>query len=287
MEAREVIDLLESMRDEKQRRILMRFFKTGEGQYGHGDEFLGIKMPRVHEVVAAAQDLPLEEVPQLLTNRWHEVRMCGFLILVERFGKLCRKSTAGAYSSIDLRDRILQMYLAHAEYANNWDLVDLSAPKILGAWVLLPTFLGGGEEPALNYEYKWALLDRLAASGCLWEQRMSMVFSWKTTQAGMSEWCLRYADIHLHHPHDLMHKAVGWMLREVGKRCGKEILFAFLGGDDPSADAALCTDGSLARPCRAATMPRTALRYAIEKLDPAERQYWMTRQGGGLPCRGN
>ena len=120
--------------------------------------------------------------------------------------------------AIDGRDAIVTMYLQYADHANNWDLVDLSAPKILGLWLLLPTRLGD----------KQHILDELAKSPCLWRQRMSMVCTWKTTQQGDPSWCLRYAEMHLHHPHDLMHKAVGWMLREMGKRCSMDLLRQFL-----------------------------------------------------------
>ena len=141
------------------------------------------------------------------------------------------------------------MYLQYAEQANNWDLVDLSAPKILGHWLLLDSSLGG-------MDYKMKVVDELAQSPNLWRQRMSMVCTWKTSQMGDPSWCLRYAEIHLHHPHDLMHKAVGWMLREMGKRISMDLLCDFLRQ-------------------HAYEMPRTALRYAIEKMTDEERRYWM------------
>ena len=164
------------------------------------------------------------------------------------------------------------MYLNYAEQANNWDLVDLSVPKILGHWLLLPSNLG-------DRDYKIKVLDDLAQSPCLWKQRMSIVCSWKTSQMGDPSWCLRYAEIHLHH---LMHKAaikrgqsqaklsyaereqarllamaVGWMLREMGKRCSMDLLRDFLRQ-------------------HAHEMPRTMLRYAIEKMSDAERKKWMS-----------
>jgi hypothetical protein len=121
--------------------------------------------------------------------------------------------------------------------------------KILGHWLLLPSNLGDGD-------YKLKVLDELAASDCLWKQRMSIVCSWKTSQMGDPSWCLRYSEIHLHHPHDLMHKAVGWMLREMGKRCSMDLLRDFLRQ-------------------HAHEMPRTMLRYAIEKMPEQERKEWM------------
>ncbi len=220
--AEAVIAYLESLRNEKQREILMRFFKTGKGEYGEGDEFLGLKVPQTREVVKAAwKDFSLEEVPMLLMNRWHEVRLCGLLILVAKFESLATKRLTNNEDAIRARDNILIMYLEYADRANNWDLVDLSVHKILGHWLLLPTFLG-------DRDYKIKVLDNLAKSDNLWRQRMSMVCTWKTTQLGDPSWCLRYAEMHLLHPHDLMHKAVGWMLRELGKRISMDMLRDFL-----------------------------------------------------------
>ena len=243
---------MESLRNEEQRRVLMGFFKTGPGEYGEGDEFLGLKVPQTREVVRAAKDLPLSEVPVLLMSHWHEVRLCGLLIMVDMFEKQATKRLTHDAKAICKRDEILTMYLKYAEQANNWDLVDLSAPKILGHWLLLPTNLGNGTE-----NYKRQVLDELAQSSNLWRQRMSIVCTWKTSQMGDASWCLRYAEIHLHHPHDLMHKAVGWMLREMGKRVSMELLREFLRQ-------------------HAHEMPRTALRYAIEKMTDAERKQWMS-----------
>ena len=243
---------MESLRNEEQRRVLMGFFKTGPGEYGEGDEFLGLKVPQTREVVRAAKDLPLSEIPTLLMSRWHEVRLCGLLIMVDIFEKQATKRLTHDDKAISKRDEILTMYLKYAEQANNWDLVDLSAPKILGHWLLLPTHLGDGTE-----NYKRQVLDELAQSSNLWRQRMSIVCTWKTSQMGDASWCLRYAEIHLHHPHDLMHKAVGWMLREMGKRVSMELLREFLRQ-------------------HAHEMPRTALRYAIEKMTDAERKQWMS-----------
>lgn len=194
----------------------------------------------------------MEEVPELLMNRWHEVRLCGLLILVEKFEKLATKRLENDKAAILARDSILIMYLKYAERANNWDLVDLSVHKILGHWLLLPSRLG-------DRDYKISLLDGLAKSDNLWKQRMSMVCTWKTSQQGDATWCLRYAEMHLHHPHDLMHKAVGWMLREMGKRVSMDILRDFL-------------------TAHAHEMPRTALRYAIEKMSLDERRYWMNKR---------
>ena len=266
MTAKEIIAYMESLQNEEQRRVLMGFFKTGPGEYGEGDEFLGLKVPQTREVVKNVwKDFPLSEVPELLMSKWHEVRLCGLLILVAKFEKLTKRAAARTplewteakkqkalewtEEAIIGRDEILMMYLQYAEQANNWDLVDLSVHKILGHWLLLPTNLG-------DRDYKIKLLDGLAQSDNLWKQRMSIVCTWKTSQMGDPSWCLRYAEIHLHHPHDLMHKAVGWMLREMGKRVSMDLLREFLRQ-------------------HAHEMPRTMLRYAIEKMQEQERQYWM------------
>ena len=262
--AQEIITYMESLHDDQQRKILMGFFKTGPGQYGEGDEFLGLKVPQTREVVkSVAQDFPLPEIPKLLQNRWHEVRLCGFLILVAKFEKLATKRLENNPDAIRRRDEIVQMYLQHAEQANNWDLVDLSVHKIIGHWLLLPTNLSPHpdlppkeEGDRLHKDYKIKVLDELAASPCLWKQRMSIVCSWKTSQQGDPSWCLRYAEMHLHHPHDLMHKAVGWMLREMGKRVSMDLLREFLRQ-------------------HAHEMPRTMLRYAIEKMPEKERKEWL------------
>ena len=259
MNAQDVITYMESLRNDEQRKMLMRFFKTGPGEYGEGDEFLGLKVPQTREVVRlVVQDFPLSEIPELLMSRWHEVRLCGLLILVEKFEKLATKRLANDAEAIAKRDEIVKMYLQYAEQANNWDLVDLSVHKILGYWLLLPTRLGNSstKNDAIDIPYKQKILDSLAQSENLWKQRMSIVCSWKTSQQGDPSWCLRYAEIHLHHPHDLMHKAVGWMLREMGKRVSMNLLRQFLHQ-------------------HAHEMPRTMLRYAIEKMPEQERQYWM------------
>lgn len=226
----------------------MRFFKTAPGEYGYGDDFLGLKVPQTREIVKmVSTDFPLMEIPELLMSRWHEVRLCGLLIMVEKFGKLAVKRLEQDDEAIQKRDEIVAMYLKYAGQANNWDLVDLSAPKILGHWLLLPTRLGDKQE----------ILDRQAYSSNLWRQRISIVCTWKTSQQGDPSWCLRYAEIHLRHPHDLMHKAVGWMLREMGKRVSMDLLREFLHEHMHE-------------------MSRTTLRYAIEKMPADERLLWLS-----------
>ena len=255
--ASDVVEQMEQMYDEAQRRILMQFFKTGEGEYGYGDEFLGIKVPQTREVVKAAKDLPMEEIPELLRSRWHEVRLCGWLILVDKFERLATKRLTDDPDAIRRRDEIVTLYLEQAEHANNWDLVDLSAYKIIGHWLLLPTNLGG-ETTDLHRVYKQEVLDALAKSPNLWRQRISMVCTLKPTQQGDPSWCLRYAEMHIKKSHDLMHKAVGWMLREMGKHVSMDLLRDFLEK-------------------HVHEMPRTTLRYAIEKMTEEERKTWLKR----------
>ncbi len=247
MTAERITEQLLSLKNDEQRRVLMGFFKTGPGEYGEGDEFLGLKVPQTRKIVKEAQSLPLDKVPQLLCSRWHEVRLCGLLIMVEQFEALSKAKLIDDSSAIRQRDHILQTYLRHAERANNWDLVDLSAPKLLGRWLLLPTSI---ETP------KQQVLDKLAHSNNLWRQRMSIVCTQTPSRHGDPSWCLRYAAMHLHHPHDLMHKAVGWMLREMGKYVDADTLRQFLHS-------------------HVREMPRTTLRYAIERLPDEERKYWM------------
>lgn len=240
--AKEVSQLMRAMENEEQKAILSRFFKTGKGEYGEGDQFLGIKVPETRKIVKAFRNLPFEEVNTLINSKWHEERLCGFLILVDQYN---RKKT-----SAENKEKILQFYLANARKANNWDLVDLSCYNILGQWLV--------ESDAQEKE-KLQLMDRLAKSDNLWEQRISIVSTMTPLKQGDPTYTLRYARLHLTHPHDLMHKATGWLLREMGKQCGMDILRDFLN-------------------LYAATMPRTTLRYAIEKMDQEERNRWMNQK---------
>lgn len=247
--ADEIIEAMTALRNDSQREILMRFFKTGPGQYGEGDQFLGIKVPETRLIAKTAVDLPLDEVPTLLTSQWHEVRLCGFLILTYQMQNLCKKMLLNNTRAIDERDKLVSLYLDYADKANNWDLVDLSAPKILGQWMIVPSHI----------KSRLSIMDALAQSDSLWRQRIAMVCTWKTTQSGEPSLAMRYAEMLIFHPHDLIHKAVGWMLREVAHRCDKALVEVFLDR-------------------YASTMPRTALRYAIEKFPAEERQYWMNHK---------
>ena len=261
MLAEEIIQLMESLFDPDQRIILMRFFRTGKGQYGEGDEFLGLKVPVTRSIVKEVklEEITFEEIDKLLRSKWHEVRLCGFLLLVRLAESSVKKQKKSSLQLPSL-DEIVRFYLDHASCANNWDLVDLSTPRIVGLWLMTPT--------AISPEEKLQTLDALATSGNLWQQRIAMVSTWWTTRYGDPSYALRYAEMLLNHPHDLMHKAVGWMLREVGK-------------SKPTTPTYKGTKGiDLLREFldqHVHEMPRTALRYAIEKMDERERKTWMQK----------
>ena len=248
--AEQVIAHMQSLADAAQAQHLMRFFKTGKGDYGDGDQFLGIKVPDTRRVVARSKGLPLVEVEKLLASPLHEVRLCGLLVLVAQFEAQCSRRLLNDADAIARRDAIVEFYLNHARCANNWDLVDLSVYKILGEWLMVPSRFTDNQ--------KLEILDRLAASDNLWEQRMSMVCTLGPLKHGEPSFTLRYAERHLHHTHDLMHKAVGWMLREMGKRVSMDVLREFLHKHSNE-------------------MPRTALRYAIEHMSDEERKQWMQK----------
>ena len=266
--AKDIIETLADMRDENQQQMLCRFFKTGKGEYGEGDKFLGLKVPQTRAVVKEVRgEISLDEVEILLFSEWHEVRLCGFLLLVEKmkkalpgkrlsallqkssFDELENKLTEQAKFLANERQRIVDFYLKNARQANNWDLVDLSCEYIIGLWLLHPR--ADGTMPDRS------LLDHLAESDNLWEQRMSIVSTLTLIRARQFDDTIRIASKLLLHHHDLIHKAVGWMLREVGKR-DVDVLRGFLAE-------------------YATAMPRTMLRYAIEKMDEEERKYWLGR----------
>lgn len=249
--ANEIIDTMRTMENEKQRKILMCFFKTGKGQYGEGDNFLGLKVPQTRLVVKEAKGkVSLAEISKLLYCQWHEVRLCGFLLLVEEMkAALPGKRKGDSKPLAEHRQKITRFFLQHARQANNWDLVDLSCEYILGEYLLHP--LPDGNMPSRD------ILDKLAASDNLWEQRIAIVTTLQLIRNHQYADTLRIAERFLTHPHDLIHKATGWALREMGKR-NISLLRNFLEQ-------------------HVTEMPRTTLRYAIEKMDAAERKEWLGR----------
>lgn len=255
--ASDLIETLQAMRNEAQARHLSRFFKTGKGQYGEGDRFLGLRVPQTRAVTKEAKGLlTADELALLLQSPWHEARLCALLLLVEEMGAALPRREADTEERAARRQAVAAFYLHHARRANNWDLVDLSAPGVLGQWLLCP--LPGGGMPDRS------VLDRLAASDNLWEQRIAIVSTLALIRAGEFGDTLRIARLLLRHPHDLIHKAVGWMLREVGKR-DLEVLRRFLREHAPE-------------------MPRTSLRYAIERMEEGERMNWL-KGSPGSPSR--
>ena len=220
---------------------LSRFFKTGPGQYGEGDRFLGIKVPVTREVVKTCwRETGPDDLEECIGSEYHEVRLAALLALVEIFRHAGKK----AYSGLEMtKEDCVRFYLSHTDRINNWDLVDLSCYPLLGEWLL-------DKDRTLLYD--------LARSGkTVWEQRIGIVSTMTFIRHGQLEDTFAIADILLHHPHDLIHKAVGWLLREAGKR-DKAVLDAFL------------------QP-RYRTMPRTMLRYAIEKYPEPERLSYLSR----------
>ena len=252
--ADEILAALKQEENEVQREVLCRFFKTGKGQYGEGDRFLGLKVPQTRNVVKQAKlKVPIPEIEKLLYSPWHEARLCGLLLLVEEMKAALPRRKDNPVKGAAERQRIVDFYLRHARQSNNWDLVDLSCQYILGEWLLYP--LEDGSMPSS------AILDTLAASDNLWEQRIAIVTTLRLIRAGRFDETIRISRKLLGHPHDLIHKAVGWMLREMGKR-NADLLREFL---EENYD----------------NLPRTALRYAVEKFPPDERQQWLKKRKQG------
>lgn len=242
--SREVLAALCASGTPEKAAVLRRFFKTGPGEYGEGDRFFGVPVPAVRTIAKAHADAPFSELEKLLENPFHEARLCALLALVERF----RRAKKDARE----RRRVFEFYLAHARRCDNWDLVDLTAPKIVGEF--LAELSGTPEENAREREF----LFRLADGGCLWEQRIAVVSALSFIRRGDFSFTLRLAEKLMTHPHDLIRKANGWMLREVGKR-SRAALTAFLEK-------------------HSAALPRTTLRYAIEHFSPAKREDFLARK---------
>ena len=229
---------------------LSRFFKTGPGQYGEGDKFLGIKVPVTREVVKECwREVGFDELEECISNEYHEVRLAALLTLVEIFKHAKRFPVKPGMTVVTpdpiggLKQQCVDFYLSHTDRINNWDLVDLSCYPLLGEWLL-------DKDRTLLYD--------LARNGkTLWVQRIGIVSTMTFIRHGQLQDTFDIADILLRHPHDLLHKAVGWLLREAGKR-DKPALVAYL------------------QP-RFSTMPRTMLRYAIEKFPEQERQRYLQK----------
>ena len=213
-----------------------RFFKTGPGQYGEGDKFLGVTVPNVRKIIKIFHDLPLGEVEKLLVSDWHEDRLAALLILVWQYPR----------STAEAQHAIYEFYLAHTTYINNWDFVDASAEHIVGPYL--------SDRPE-----KMEVLKKLAHADLIWERRIAMLATFHYIRQGRADEALDIIDILLHDAHDLIRKATGWMLREIGKRVDRDVLLAYL-------DA------------HAHDMPRTTLRYAIEHLPPEQKRHYMQQK---------
>ncbi|RKZ43042.1 MAG: DNA alkylation repair protein, partial [Gammaproteobacteria bacterium] len=184
---------LQQLANPKQKEILQRFFKTGVGEYGEGDVFIGVRVPEQRKVAKQFMDLSLEDTKELINSKIHEHRLTALLILVQKFEKADEK----------LQKRIIDLYIKNTQYINNWDLVDLSAPKLLGEYLV---------------DKDRRILYKLARSKSLWEKRIAILSTYAFIRNKNFDDALKLSEILLYEKHDLMHKAVGWMLREIGNR---------------------------------------------------------------------
>lgn len=212
--------------------ILQRFFKTGKGEYGEGDKFLGVVVPDIRKIAKKySQAVTLKDLKHLVKSKYHEERLLALIMLVLKYAKVDAKE----------QEKIYKFYLNHTKYINNWDLVDLTAEHIVGAYL---------EDKDKN------ILETLAESKNLWERRIAILSTFHYIKNKDSKHTFKIAEILLNDKHDLIHKAVGWMLKEVGKRCGEEVEEMFLKKYHKR-------------------MPRTMLRYAIEKFSLEKRNHYL------------
>ena len=221
---------LKKLSNPKQAEILQKFFKTGKGEYGEGDIFLGIKVPEQRKVADEFQELSLKDLEKLLNSKVHEYRMSALFILIKQYEKGDERE----------RKKIFNFYLKNAKNINNWDLVDISAPKIVGDYLL-------------NKPRK--ILCKLAKSKNLWERRIAIISTLAFIKNNEFDDTLKIAEILLNDKHDLIHKAVGWMLREIGKR-------------DQKIEEEFLKKHYL-------KMPRVMLRYAIERFEEKKRKFYL------------
>jgi len=210
------------------------FFKTGKGEYGEGDKFLGIMVPVCRSLVKELIDISAKDLEKILTSTYHEERLIALLILVKRFEKAKDENT---------RKQIYKYYLSNTKYINNWDLVDLSATRIVGKYLI-------------DKKDREKILVKLAKSKLLWERRIAVLATSIFIYEKDPNITFNLIDFLMNDKEDLMHKACGWMLREIGKKCGEDILKEYLKD-------------------RYMTMPRTMLRYSIEKFDEHTRKLYL------------
>lgn len=235
-----IISELKSFGSEERAKHSLRFFKTGPGQYGEGDIFYGATVPEIRNVARKYKDVALDDVQELLKNKYHECRLVALMILVEKYEK----------SRTDLDKKIIyELYLHNSKYINNWDLVDLSAHKIVGAYLYNKDEKGKNRDRSILY--------KLAKSKDLWEKRISIISTFYFIYRKDFNDSLKISEILVDDKHDLIQKAVGWMLREVGKR-------------DQNVEEEFLKKYHK-------TMPRTMLRYAIEKFDDKKKKFYMSK----------
>jgi 3-methyladenine DNA glycosylase AlkD len=227
----EIVKNLEKLANPEKAKVLAGFFKTGKGEYGEGDVFLGIRVGDIRKEAKRNKTMELNEVKELLKSKIHEHRLAALLILVEKYQKSDEKG----------KKRIYDFYWKNSKKVNNWDLVDLSADKIVGDYL---------------FDKDKKLLYKLARSKNLWERRIAIIATFHFIKNGKFDDTLRISEILLNDKHDLIHKAVGWMLREVGKR-DQKVEEKFLKKHYKK-------------------MPRTMLRYAIERFDEKKRKFYMS-----------
>lgn len=225
---------LESLADKSKIPNYQRFFKTNKGEYAEGDKFIGVNVPNQRIIAKKYKDVSLTIIEQLLQSNIHEHRLTALLILTYKFPK----------SSEEKKSKIITLYLKNTKYINNWDLVDLSAPKLLGEYLL--------KNPT-----KKPILYKFASSKNLWEKRIAMLSTYTFIKKKLFDDALKIAKILINDKHDLIHKAVGWMLREIGKI-------------DQETEEAFLTK-------HYKTMPRTMLRYAIEKFSEDKRKFYLEK----------
>ena len=224
----QIYNALVARSDEEKKIVLPRFFKTGKGQYGEGDIFLGVTVPNIREVAKEFKDINIDIIEKLIHSPWHEMRMCALLILVNNSKKEVTKDT-------------FEFYLSQTKYINIWDLVDLSAPQIVGKFLLK-------KERDIIY--------RLAESDLLWDNRIAIVSTLTFIRNNDLDDTYKLSLKMMNHKHDLVHKAIGWMLREAGKRDAKRLYNFVMEYKN--------------------IMPRTMLRYSIEKFDKETRNELMS-----------
>ncbi len=225
---------LQKLADSKKGKELSRFFKTGKGEYGEGDIFLGIAVPEQRKIAKKYYELQLNKIQEFLSSKIHEHRLTSLFILISKFEKGNNK----------LKKEIFDFYLKNTRNINNWDLVDLSAPKILGAYML-------------NHPKEKKILYKFAKSKNLWEKRIAIISTFAFIKNNEFDDAIKIAEILLNDKHDLIHKAVGWMLREIGKR------------DQKTEEKFLKKHYK--------EIPRTMLRYAIEKFQKNKKEFYMKK----------